>query len=77
MQFVRSVCTPPGGVQRSGVQRKARAIVTDRGGMLSHASITARELKIPCVVRCKDATKRLSDGDEVFVDATKGLVNKL
>ena len=54
--------------------RKAGAIVTDRGGMLSHAAITARELKIPCIVGCKDATKKLSDGDEVVVDATRGVV---
>lgn len=57
--------------------RRARAIVTDEGGMLSHASIVARELHIPTVVGTRHATKSLRDGDRVEVDATKGIVRKL
>lgn len=54
--------------------RKASAIITDVGGMLSHAAITARELGIPCVVGTKIATQALKDGDMVEVDAQKGIV---
>ncbi len=57
------------------LMRKAGAIVTDRGGMLSHAAITARELGVPSVVGCKDATKKLSDGQRVRIDATRGVIS--
>jgi phosphohistidine swiveling domain-containing protein len=53
---------------------KAAAIVTDSGGMTSHASIFAREFGITCVVGTKVSTKVLCDGDEVEVDADRGLV---
>jgi pyruvate,water dikinase len=53
---------------------KASAIVTDIGGMLSHAAIVARELGIPSVVGTRDATKKLRDGMEVTVDGGKGIV---
>ncbi len=56
---------------------KAAAIVTDTGGMLCHAAIIAREFRTPCIVRTKDATKVLKDGDLVEVDATNGIVRKL
>lgn len=56
------------------LMRIAGAIVTDRGGILSHAAITARELGVPCVVGCKDATRKLSDGQCVRVDATRGII---
>ena len=48
------------------------AIVTDRGGMLSHAAIVAREYGIPAVVGCDDATRRISDGARVRVDGSSG-----
>jgi len=54
--------------------RKASAIVTDLGGMLSHAAITARELGIPCIVGTKNASKVLKDGDLVEIDTEKGTV---
>lgn len=57
--------------------RKAGAIVTDEGGITSHAAILARELKIPCVIGTKFATKVLKDGDEVEVDADEGVVRIL
>ena len=56
---------------------QAAAIITDAGGILSHAAISARELKKPCVIGTKNATKVLKDGDVVEVDATKGTVRKI
>lgn len=56
---------------------KAAAIVTDEGGVLSHAAIIAREMGIPCVVGTKIATKVFKDGDLVEVDAEKGIVRKV
>lgn len=59
------------------LMKKAAAIVTDGGGMLSHAAIVSRELKIPCVVGTKKATHILKNGDEVEVDANTGVVRIL
>jgi pyruvate,water dikinase len=55
----------------------AAAIVTEQGGITSHAAIVSRELNIPCVIGTKIATKALKDGDDVEVDATKGVVKIL
>lgn len=57
--------------------QKAAAIITDEGGITSHAAIVARELGLPCIVGTKSATKSLKDGDMVEIDATAGLVRKL
>lgn len=57
--------------------RKASAILTDTGGLTSHAAIISRELGIPCIVGTKIATKVLKDGDLVEVDAEKGLITIL
>jgi len=54
--------------------KKAAAIVTEEGGVTSHAAIVSRELKIPCIIGTKIATKVLKDGDEVQVDANHGVV---
>lgn len=56
------------------LMKKAGAIVTDAGGILSHAAIIARELKKPCVIGTATATKAFKDGDMVEVDADKGIV---
>ena len=56
---------------------KAGAIITEEGGICSHAAIVSRELKIPCIIGTKIATKLLKDGDEVEVDANKGVVKIL
>ncbi len=56
---------------------KAAAIVTDEGGITSHAAIISRELNIPCLVGTQFATKVLKDGDLVEVDADNGIVRKL
>lgn len=56
---------------------RAAAIVTDLGAPLSHAAIVARELGIPAVVGCGDATTRLQTGDRVRVDGGQGRVEIL
>ncbi|MBN1149287.1 MAG: hypothetical protein JXA78_18645 [Anaerolineales bacterium] len=56
---------------------RAAAIVTDVGAPLSHAAIVARELGIPAVVNCGDATVRLRTGDRVRVDGARGVVEIL
>ncbi len=54
------------------VMKRASAIVTNRGGRTCHAAIIARELGIPAVVGCGDATDTLSTGDEVTVSCAEG-----
>jgi len=56
---------------------RVAAIVTDVGAPLSHAAIVARELGIPAVVGCGDATMRLRTGDRVLVDGGQGVVDIL
>ena len=56
------------------VLKKAAAIVTDEGGITCHAAIVSREMKKPCIIGTKIATKVLHDGDLVEVDADKGIV---
>ena len=53
---------------------RAAAVVTDVGAPLSHAAIVARELGVPAVVGCVNATTRLRDGDRVIVDGGRGTV---
>ncbi len=59
------------------IAKRAGAIVTDEGGITSHAAIISRELNIPCIVGCLKAMRTLNDGDEVEVDAKKGIVRVL
>jgi pyruvate,water dikinase len=54
------------------VMKRASAIVTNRGGRTCHAAIIARELGIPAVVGCGDATRVLQDGAEVTVSCAEG-----
>ncbi len=56
---------------------RAAAVVTDVGAPLSHAAIVARELGIPAVVNCDNATQRLRTGDRILVDGTRGVVKIL
>ncbi|MGI5507061.1 PEP/pyruvate-binding domain-containing protein [Lentzea sp. CA-135723] len=56
---------------------RAAAVVTDVGAPLSHAAIVARELGIPAVVGCGNATTRIVTGDVVRVDGTRGTVRKV
>ncbi len=55
--------------------RKAKAIVTDIGGLTCHAAIVSREFGIPCIIGTKIASQVLKDGSIVEVDATHGVVN--
>jgi pyruvate,water dikinase len=56
------------------IMRRAAAIVTDAGGMTSHAAIVARELGLPCIVGAHDATSKLTTGMVVTVDGAAGTV---
>jgi phosphohistidine swiveling domain-containing protein len=69
-----SIATDPDIVP---AMKMAGAIVTEQGGITSHAAIVSRELGIPCVIGTKIATKIFKDGDKVEVDANKGIVKKL
>ncbi|MEK6867690.1 MAG: PEP-utilizing enzyme, partial [Nanoarchaeota archaeon] len=59
------------------LMERSCAIVTDEGGITCHAAIVAREMKKPCIIGTKIATKVLKDGDMVEVDAEKGIVRKI
>ena len=59
------------------LMKKSSVIITDAGGLTSHAAIVSRELGIPCIVGTKIATQVLKDGDLVEVDAEKGIVKIL
>lgn len=69
-----SIATDPDIVP---AMKKAAAIVTEQGGVTSHAAIVSRELNIPCVIGTKIATKAFKDGDVVEVDANQGIVKKI
>lgn len=56
------------------IMGKAAAIITDLGGVTSHAAIVCRELDIPAIVGVGNATERLKTGDQVEVDANKGII---
>ncbi len=57
--------------------QKAAGIVTDMGGITSHAAIVSREYRIPCVVGTKIATSVLQDGDLIELDGERGIIKKL
>ncbi|MBT5320540.1 MAG: hypothetical protein HOL45_11620 [Chloroflexi bacterium] len=58
----------------NAIARRVGAIVTDTGGPLAHLSIIARELGIPCIAGCKNATALIPDGARIRVDADSGTV---
>jgi phosphohistidine swiveling domain-containing protein len=57
--------------------QRAGGLVTDEGGMLSHAAILAREMGIPCIVGTQRATQMLRDGDRVTIDTKAGWVKRV
>jgi pyruvate,water dikinase len=65
--------TDPGWI---AVFSNASAIVVERGSLLSHSAIVARELGIPCIVGLKGATRWIADGDVINVDGATGVVKK-
>ena len=73
-EILVSGMTDPGFVP---ALKKAKAVITDMGGITCHAAIISREFRIPCIIGTKIATKVLKDGDRVEVDANKGIVKKL
>ena len=56
---------------------RVKGLVTDEGGMLSHAATVARELGIPCVVGTQNATEVLQNGDTVEVIGDKGEIYRV
>jgi len=66
--------TDPSYIQ---LMKRSGAVVTDIGGITCHAAIVARELRKPCLIGTKVATKVFKDGDMVEVDANKGVVKKI
>jgi len=59
------------------IMKIASAIITDKGGRTSHAAIVSRELGIPCIVGCNNATKILKNGQKVTVDASGGQIGNV
>lgn len=59
------------------LMKKAKAIITDQGGITCHAAIIARELKKPCIIGTKVATKAFKDGDIIEVNADEGIIRKV
>jgi len=57
--------------------KKAIAVITDEGGLSSHAAVVSREMNLPCVIGTKIASKILKNGDLVEVDANKGIIKIL
>ena len=49
-------------------------IITEEGGILSHASVVSRELNKPCIIGVENATSRLKDNDEILLDASSGVI---
>lgn len=68
--LVTSMTTP----KFTSIMQKASGIITDEGGVTCHASIVARELKVPCIVGTKHATQTIKDGDIIILDANSGVV---
>lgn len=66
--------TDPGWI---AVFANASAIVVERGSLLSHSAIVARELGIPCVVGMTDAMTWITDGETIEVDGASGLVRRI
>ena len=56
---------------------KAKAIITDEGGITSHAAIVSRELGVPCIIGTRVATDVLKNGDIVEIDMDDGIVRKI
>lgn len=59
------------------LMKKAKAIITDRGGITSHAAIVSREIGVPCIIGTSIATTALKNGDKVEVNTENGVVKKI
>jgi phosphohistidine swiveling domain-containing protein len=69
--------THDGSAELTVFLKEAGAIVNNEGGIICHAAIVAREMKTPCIVGTKSATKFIKDGDLIEVDSDSGIVRKL
>jgi phosphoenolpyruvate synthase/pyruvate phosphate dikinase len=61
------------------LMKKAKAIVTDEGGIACHAAIVSRELGVPCIIGTKNATKMIKDGNKIKLNLNNGkiiIINK-
>ena len=88
---VRVILNPEGEVLEDGeilvtsmtrpefvpLMKKAKAVITNEGGITSHAAIVSRELKIPCIIGTKIATKVLKNKDQVEINTDSGIVKIL
>ena len=59
------------------LMKKSSAILTEQGGITSHAAIISRELNKPCIIGIRNLMLSLKDGDVVEVDAQRGIVRKI
>lgn len=59
------------------IMKRAKAVVTNRGGRTSHAAIVSRELGLPCIVGTSNATEQITEGQEVTVSCCEGDVGKV
>ncbi|KKW35011.1 MAG: Phosphoenolpyruvate synthase [Candidatus Giovannonibacteria bacterium GW2011_GWA2_53_7] len=57
--------------------RKAKAIITDEGGLTAHAAVIARELKLPCIIGTRNATRMIRNGQTVEMDLRSGRITVL
>ncbi len=70
-EILVTAMTSPGYVF---AMRQAAGVITDIGGLTSHAAIVSREIGVPCIVGTKVATQVLKTGDKVEIDANKGII---
>ena len=77
MRVGEVLIVPSTSVDFVSAMKMSIAVVTDVGGITSHAAIISRELEKPCVVNTEIATRVFKTGDKVEVDAIKGIVSKI
>ncbi|QHW32788.1 hypothetical protein GZH47_19570 [Paenibacillus rhizovicinus] len=59
------------------VADRIAGLITDRGGLVCHAAILAREFRLPCIVGCRNATQVIPDGEPIMMDTTAGIVTRI
>ena len=56
---------------------RSAGIITEEGGLLSHASVVSREMKKPCIIGVNNATGIIKDVDKIILDSKKGIITIL
>lgn len=56
---------------------KAKGVITENGGILSHVAIVAREMKIPCITSVSNILEKISDGTYITLDAREGKIGRV